>query len=73
MDIPSSSKSSPITRGGRNRSTLPNVPHVSVTSPAWWHVRETAAVVAGSGSSVPGLVSSTANIAPRPRTSAITG
>ena len=40
--------------------------------PARWQALETAAVVAGSGSSVPGLVSSMASIAPRPRTSAMT-
>ena len=33
IDRPSSSRSSPITSGGRNRSTLPNVPQVRVTSP----------------------------------------
>ena len=73
MESPSSSRSSPITSGGRKRITLLNVPQVSVTSPAWWQARATAAVVAGSGSSVPGVVSSIASIAPRPRTSAMTG
>ena len=73
MDRPSSSRSSPITSGGRNLITLPNVPQVSVTSPAWWQALATAVVVAGSGPGVPGLVSSIASIAPRPRTSAMTG
>src|SRR4029077_12464911 len=73
MDRPSSSRSSPITSGGRNLITLPNVPQVSVTSPAWWQALATAAVVAGSGSSVPGLVSSIASIGPRPRRLAVTG
>src|SRR4029077_8490907 len=73
MDSPSSSRSSPITSGGRNLITLPNVTQESVTRPAWWQALTTAVVVAGSGSSVPGLVSSIASIAPRPRTSAMTG
>src|SRR6266568_2919732 len=34
MEMPSSSRFSPITSGGRNRSTLPKVPQVSTTSPA---------------------------------------
>ena len=33
MDSPSSSRSSPITSGGRNLITLPNVPQVSETKP----------------------------------------
>src|SRR5215470_3858452 len=71
--IPSLSSSSPMTSGGRNRSTFPNVPHVSSTRPAAWQALATLAVVSGSGTSVPGLTSSIASIAPRPRTSPMTG
>src|SRR3954470_1409705 len=40
----SSSRSSEIDSGGRNRTTLPHVPHVSVTTPCWWQYADTAAV-----------------------------
>ena len=43
MSRPSCSRSSPITSGGRKRSTLPYVPAVSVISPCWWQAAETAA------------------------------
>ena len=45
-----------IDSGGRNRNTLPQVPQVSVTTPCWWQYAETAAVRAGSGVRVPGVV-----------------
>ena len=67
-----------MTSGGRKRSTLPYVPQVSVSSPAAWQAFDTAAVVAASGAGPfgpmpPGSTISTAIIAPRPRTSPITG
>ena len=52
----SSSSSSEIDSGGRNRNTLPHVPQVSVTTPCWWQYAEAAAVRAGSGVRVPGVV-----------------
>jgi hypothetical protein len=73
MEIPSSSSVWLITSGGRNRSTLPYVPQVRVIIPSAWQVLATFAAAAASGSSVPGLTSSIASIAPRPRTSPITG
>jgi hypothetical protein len=54
-------------------STFPKVPQVSTTMPALWQCAATVSAVAASGSSVPGRLSSTATIALRPRTSAMTG
>ncbi len=62
-----------MTSGGRNRSTLPKVPQVSTIIPLAWQVLATFAAAAASGSIVPGLTSSIASIAPRPRTSPMTG
>ena len=58
--------------GGRNRSTLPNVPAVRVNTPLSWQCRVTAATASRLGSRVPGTTSSAAIIAPRPRISPIT-
>ncbi len=41
--------------GGRNRSTLPNVPAVRVNTPLSWQCRVTAATASRFGSRVPGI------------------
>jgi len=69
MSSASVSRSSPIASGGRKRSTLPNVPQVSTMTPRWCAAEATALARSGAGSSVPERTSSTAIIAPRPRTS----
>src|SRR5690349_2015576 len=68
---PSASRCSGIESGGRSRSTLPYVPQVSRISPRACAAAATAFVAATSGSPDDGSTSSTASIAPRPRTSPI--
>ena len=61
-----------MTTGGKKRITFAYVPAVRMSTPFCWQYLMTLAIASGFGSFEPGLTSSIACIAPRPRTSPIT-
>src|SRR6202453_1172398 len=71
MSSPSISSSSLMVSGGSSRMMLPNMPQVNTMTPAAWAAVASFSVSSASGSVVPDFTSSTAIMAPRPRTSPI--